>query len=125
MRLIVAGSRSFTDYDLLQRKLDHLTSKLNKSKLVLIHGAAKGADTLADRWAEERGVRRLVFLPNYTQGKRAPHIRNQEMVEFAAEQNGALIAFWDGKSRGTASILHKARKQNLTIRIVKFKRVKG
>lgn len=117
MRIIVCGSRTFMDYTLLQETLDRLTRKLDKAKLVILSGHTRGADTLAEHWCFVRHVSLEVYHPDHnTHGKAAPHVRNREMVEAA----DALVAFWDGESPGTASIVALARKKKLKVRVVRF-----
>lgn len=60
MKIIIAGSRQFSDYTFLKAKMDRLTSKLKK-KPVILSGHAKGADRLGERWAFEAGCDKLIF----------------------------------------------------------------
>jgi len=64
----------------------------------VVSGGAAGVDTLAEQWAKRNKIEWVCYLPNYKSfGKRAPLIRDQEMVDFC----DVVIAFWDGKSTGT------------------------
>ena len=55
MNVIVAGSRTFNDYRLLRNKLDQiLANKL--PDIVIVSGGARGADTLGERYAQEKGL---------------------------------------------------------------------
>ena len=102
MKVIVAGSRNFTNWLYLRRRLDSLTGKLNKRKLVILSGGAVGADKLGERWAKTNLVKCEVYKPDYSRyGRKAPLIRNQEMVELA----DVLIAFHLGDSPGTRDII--------------------
>lgn len=58
--LLVAGSRDMADYDLLRRSLDSLLRN-RLSDVVILHGGAPGADSLAGRYARERGLACEVF----------------------------------------------------------------
>ena len=112
MKIAIVGSRTFEDYDLLKRSipLDDVTA--------VISGGAKGADTLAERFAEEHGLEMVVFKPDYkTHGKAAPFIRNGDIVETA----DVVYAFWDGRSTGTLDSINKARTLNKSVIIVLFK----
>ena len=51
--VLVAGSRTFTDYELMKSKLDKLL--INHNDVVVVSGGARGADTLAERYAKEKG----------------------------------------------------------------------
>lgn len=80
-------------------------------------GAAKGTDTLAIKYAKERGYKLTKMPANWDKhGKKAGIIRNKEMADYAE----ALIAFWDGKSRGTKNMIETAKKNNLKVRIKRF-----
>ena len=55
MRLLIAGSRSFGDYELLKREIIKNYEKEEMTEI--ISGCAKGADSLAIKYAEEMGIR--------------------------------------------------------------------
>lgn len=120
MRIIIAGSRDFDDYPLLCETMDKLTRKLDKKKLVILSGGAKGADKLGEQWAFERGVGTVeIYHADWTKhGKSAGPIRNEEMAENA----DVLVAFWDGKSPGTKDMISQAKKKGLKVRVVYFGR---
>jgi hypothetical protein len=111
MHLAVIGSRHFADYALLEATLDGLLlADLLPAISTIVSGGAQGADSLAARYARERGLHLLEFIPDYaTYGRRAPLVRNQRIVE-AAE---ALVAFHDGQSRGTLHALRQAQRRGL------------
>lgn len=61
-KVIIAGSRSFTDYSLLCRKCDHLLSeKVKTSRIIIIQSGARGADSLGKEYAIERGYEVIAF----------------------------------------------------------------
>jgi len=111
----VVGSRKFTDYAKLEKVLDSL-NKIRPISLI-VSGGAEGADTLAEKWAEERGVPKLIFPAEWEKyGKAAGPIRNKDIVS----NSDRIVAFWDGKTPGTAStveISKKAGKPVITIPI--------
>lgn len=117
-RIVVAGSRSFQNFEHLQTTLDRLTSEKRKShEIVIISGAAKGADQLGERYAARRGFRCVQYFADWNRyGKSAGHRRNREMAETA----DAVVAFWDGESRGTAGMIRIAQELNLPVRVIKF-----
>jgi hypothetical protein len=117
VRVIVCGSRAFTDYKLMKEKLDKLLANL--WGYVILSGHAKGADLLGERYAGERWVNYEVFHPDYSKGKNAPILRNAEMVDSCTKRD-VLIAFWDLKSPGTRDIVARARKKGMRVRVVKF-----
>ncbi len=78
MKTAVIGSRSFKDYALLRATLEPYALSL------IISGGALGADRLAKRYGKEKGIATTVFTPDYAQyGKKAPLIRNQQIVDAA------------------------------------------
>ena len=113
-KLIIAGSRTFTDYQLLKRTLDKLL--INKTDIEIVSGAARGADKLGERYAAEHGYKLTHFPADWSKGKGAGFIRNNEMALYA----DALVAFWDGLSRGTAMMIELAKGKNLLVRVVRF-----
>lgn len=115
-KVIVAGSRGFTDYDLLCDKLDHMLSKVKK-EIIIVSGTAKGADQMGERYAKDRGYRCLRLPAEWdTHGKRAGYIRNEDMARIS---DGAVL-FWDGKSPGTKHMSDLADKHKLQKKIVNY-----
>ena len=111
--MIVAGTRSFADYSLLRQYVDFMLSRIEDS-IEIVSGHARGADAMGERYAEEHGYVIKLFPADWKRyGKRAGVIRNAEMAEYA----DALIAFWDGKSRGTHNMVEEARSRHLKIGI--------
>lgn len=115
MKIIVGGSRSFEDYQLLSRKMAGFTKPL-KSVEVVSGGARVGADLLGQWWAESKLYKYYVFHPDRAGGKSAVAARNQEMVDFA----DAAVFFWDGESPGTKDCIGRARKKGIPVRVVRF-----
>jgi predicted Rossmann fold nucleotide-binding protein DprA/Smf involved in DNA uptake len=114
-KVIIAGSRNFSDYTALLSKCDKLLSQ--KSEVEIVSGTANGADKLGERYANERGYLLKLFPAEWNvYGKGAGYLRNKEMAGYA----DALIAFWDGESRGTKHMIDIARKQGLEVRVIIF-----
>jgi hypothetical protein len=104
IRLAVVGSRSFDDYWRLCIKLDKIA---RDTGIVIVSGGAKGADKLAERYANARGLELHVFPAHWDMfGKKAGMMRNREIIQNC----DGLIAFWDGVSEGTANIIGLAKK---------------
>lgn len=115
-RVIIAGGRNFSDYEMLSSYMDFLLSKTT-DKVEIVCGMARGADKLGEKYAIERGYQVHRMPANWDKhGKSAGYKRNVEM----ADEADALVAFWDGKSRGTAHMIETAKKKDLKIRIKKF-----
>ena len=125
LRIIIAGSRDFNDYELLKKSaIEIITKKTILPDLTrIVSGGARGADTLGERFANEMGLEISRFIPDWDGlGKRAGYVRNAEMAKFAVEDNndGILIAFWDGKSRGTKHMIDLAKRYGLEVHVVNF-----
>ena len=115
-RVIIAGSRSFSNYELLREHcLFLLQEKMRAHRVIIVSGHAHGADTLGERFAQEQGLTVELHPAKWKAlGKAAGIIRNAEM----ARASDALIAFWDGKSRGTAHMINFARRRGLEVSVV-------
>ena len=111
MKLAVVGSRTFDDYRLLKSVVSRF------KPAIIISGGAKGADQLAERFARESGLPLMVFKPEWKRfGRAAGPARNKQIV---AEAHG-VVAFWDGRSRGTRSTINLARKMGKPVYVVRF-----
>lgn len=118
-KIIIAGGRNFNNLNLLEDKTNYFLSNAIKSgdKIEIVSGRANGADKLGEKYAEKNGYDIAYFPANWNKyGKRAGYLRNEEMAEYA----DALIAYWDGKSRGTKHMIDLAKKHNLHVRIVRY-----
>ena len=117
---LIAGSRTFNDYDLLKSKMDKLLA--NKKDILIISGGARGADSLAERYANEKGYQLLIMPAEWDKfGKSAGYIRNKAMHDkLATFENRGCVLFWDGKSKGTQHNIPLAKERNTPIRIIRF-----
>ncbi|MCP4468825.1 MAG: DUF2493 domain-containing protein [Halieaceae bacterium] len=114
-KIVVAGGRTFADYELMKRKLDVLLAK--RDNLMIISGTAGGADRLGERYAEEREVEILRMPANWeAEGRSAGYKRNVRM----AERADAVCVFWDGKSKGSKHMIDIARHHNLPLRVITY-----
>ena len=119
LKLIIAGSRNFYNYILLESTLAKLLSKYDDlpKQIEVVSGHALGADRLGEIWAERHNVKVTTNSANWQlHGKRAGYFRNFEMAEYA----DALVAFWDGMSKGTKHMIDIAKSKNLQVRVIKF-----
>lgn len=118
-RVIIAGTRNFSNYELLKEKCNNiLSAKRQDSNIVILSGTAKGADRLGERYARERGFLLRRFPADWDKdGNKAGPIRNAKMADNA----DALIAFWDGTSRGTAHMIMTAKEKGLATRVINYK----
>ena len=118
-RVIVAGGRDFCDYALLESSLDKILVRYPPEEVTIICGEARGADSLGKRYALEHGMSVQSFPAEWDRyGRSAGYVRNIDMADNA----DALVAFWDGNSRGTSNMIHLARERRLPIRIIDYTR---
>ncbi|PLX00218.1 MAG: hypothetical protein C0594_15955 [Marinilabiliales bacterium] len=111
MKIAVIGSRTFDDAKFLSETLDAHNISL------LISGGASGADALAEQYAHQKGVKTHIIKPDYKRfGRGATFVRNKEIV-LSSEM---LIAFWDGKSKGTQYTIEMARTHNVKVQVKYF-----
>jgi len=117
VKIIVAGGRDFSNYPLMKERLDYLFQNIPKNELVIISGMARGADTLALRYASEMGIPVIKMPADWNKYKKsAGYIRNEDMAKIA----DGLVAFWDGQSRGTANMIAIANSKNLVVHVVRY-----
>lgn len=103
--ILVTGGRDFIDRAFVWETLDHVHRK--RGIRLLRHGAARGADKLADLWAETRGVERDPCPADWGRfGKSAGVLRNGAMLEREPRVDG-VVAFPGG--RGTSDMIDRAR----------------
>jgi ABC-type enterochelin transport system substrate-binding protein len=115
MKVIIAGGRNFNDYNKLIESCDNIL--VNQKDVEIVSGTAAGADTLGERYAQEKGYEVKKFPAQWDlYGKSAGYKRNQQMAEYA----DGLIAFWDGKSKGTKHMIDIANKMGLKVRVVRY-----
>lgn len=118
IRIIIAGSRDFSDYQLVRRVMSEVAGTYPRDRLEIISGGARGADTLGEMFAERNGLKLTRFPADWDKfGKRAGILRNRQMAEYAGE-DGMLVAFWDESSRGTKNMIETAKELGLFVRIV-------
>lgn len=115
-RVIIAGGRDFNDFDLLKQKMDKLLSNVI-GDIAIVSGMARGADSLGARYAALKGYALYNFPADWDKyGKSAGYRRNEEMARNA----DALVAFWDGKSKGTKHMIDIARLHGLKVRVINY-----
>lgn len=116
LRVIIAGGRDFDDYETLRAVVDKILSK-TKDEIQIVSGGARGADKLGEQYAKERGYDISIFYADWDRyGASAGYKRNLEMAQNA----DALIAFWDGESRGTKHMINLATERGLKVRVWRY-----
>lgn len=114
-KIIIAGGRDFDDYELLKRICDNLIKY--KDSVEIVSGGANGADKLGERYAKENNMNLRIFPADwYKFGKSAGYKRNLQMASYA----DVLIAFWDGKSKGTGHMIDLAKKHGLGVTVINY-----
>ncbi len=112
MKVIIAGSRNFTDQKIVDRVITDSGFEISQ----VVSGGARGVDTCGEYWAEDNGVDIEVFSADWQKyGRAAGPIRNKQMANYAE----ALIAIYDSsKSKGTANMIKQAKEQGLRYYLV-------
>ena len=106
MRVAVIGSRGL--------QVDHLEKYLPEDTTEIVSGGARGIDICAKKYALEHGLKLTEFLPEYDKyGRGAPLRRNITIIENA----DLVLAFWDGKSRGTKYVIDNCKKRNIPVAV--------
>ncbi len=110
MILMIAGSRSINNID--------ISKYIPKDTTHIISGGAKGVDTLAEQYADKYRISKTILRPRYDLYKRcAPLKRNDKMIDMCDK----VIAFWDGKSKGTKHTIDYARKTGKDVYVIIIK----
>ncbi len=106
MKVAVIGSRGLY--------VDHLKDYLPEGVTEIVSGGAKGIDTCAKDYALRHGLKLTEFLPEYEKyGRGAPLRRNITIIEYA----DFVLAFWDGRSRGTKYVIDNCKKRNIPVAV--------
>ena len=108
MRVIVAGSRDITSYDVVAKAIELSGFEIT----TVLSGTARGVDTLGEAWVLRNGIPIEYFSADWDRlGNRAGMVRNAQMADKAE----ALIAVWDGASKGTHNMIHTADRKGLKV----------
>ena len=114
MKLAIVGSREFENYDLLCVEVAKIqeTQKID----LIVSGGAKGADTLAKKFAAKNQIPLMEFLPDYDRyGRGAPLQRNTLIVR----NSNVVLAFVTATSKGTWDTIRKAQAAGKRVIIVR------
>ena len=120
--LLVAGSRGYNDYQEMSKCLDFLLKNqvAQQNNIVIVSGGARGADSLAERYADERGYNKHIIPADWNRyGKSAGYRRNEEMHKFLVKPSAkrGCVCFWDTKSPGTKHNFGLAKQYDTPIRV--------
>ena len=116
--LLIAGGRDFSNYDLLARRCAaYIAENCGVQEPVVISGRASGADSLGEQFAKEYSLECKYYPAQWkTYGRAAGPIRNKQMAEVA---DGAVV-FWDGRSRGTRSMIGYLQERGVPYELVMY-----
>lgn len=104
MKVAIIGSRNLI--------INNLEKYIPNDTTEIVSGGAKGIDTCAREYAKSKKLKLTEFLPEYNKYKKAaPLKRNLQIIKYA----DIVIAFWDGKSKGTKYTIDNCKKQNKKI----------
>ncbi len=102
MKVAVIGSRGITNID--------IGRYIPPDATLIISGGAIGVDTLAEKYADKKGIKKMILYPDYElYGKSAPLIRDKLIVDNA----DLVVAIWDGVSSGTEFTISYAKRRNI------------
>lgn len=101
MKVIIAGSRDLGGYDIVDKAVSASGFDITE----VVSGGARGVDKAGEKWAAKHDLPTKQFIPDWeNSGASAGFQRNTRMAFYA----DALIAVWDGKSRGTLHMIREA-----------------
>lgn len=111
MKIAIIGSRSIT---VSVSDIDNYMANAEE----IVSGGAAGVDDCAANYAKEHGIKLTEILPQYERyGRKAPIIINKEIVDYADK----IIAFWNGSSKGTLSVINYAQKTGKPCEVIRCK----
>lgn len=113
MKLAIVGSRTFTNKNLLESTLNNYKDRIT----LVVSGGARGADSLGESWAAKNNIPVKIFKPEWHKyGKSAGMIRNELIIQ----ECDICMAFWDGKSKGTANSIFICEKLNKKVAVIRY-----
>jgi hypothetical protein len=111
MKVIVAGSRSIVSYLIVAEAIEQAGLEIDE----VVSGGASGVDKLGELWARKHNVKVKRFPAQWDRlGRRAGFVRNSQMADYAE----ALIAVWDGESRGTKHMIEEMEERGKLVIVV-------
>lgn len=112
MKVLVCGSRKWQDWKLIHHRLRQIPG----TNVTLIHGAARGADTIAAKYGQMRGWNVEPHPADWDRyGKRAGIIRNRAMLD---RKPRLVLAFQRDGSVGTQDAIDEAKRRGIPVEVV-------
>lgn len=120
VNIVVAGSRSFQNAQLLAEELDKYIKTLKGKPVCIISGGAKGADQLGEEYAKKHDYPLKVMKAQWEKyGKSAGFIRNSEVLDYVKDNGDCIVfAFWDTKSSGTKHLIDNAKRRGIKVKVI-------
>lgn len=119
INVAIIGSRAFNNFEVAEKCIDNIRSQEIKQNVTIeniVSGGAKGADTIAEKYADKHVINKLIFKPDWSIGRHAGMLRNTEIIA----NSDAVIAFWDATSKGTLDSIKKSIKMKKAIYVFDF-----
>ena len=119
INIAIIGSRNFNNFEVAEKCIDIIRHQAIRQNVVIdniVSGGAKGADTIAEMYADKHSINKLIFKPDWSIGRHAGMLRNTEIIS----NSNAVIAFWDAKSKGTLDSIKKSIKMKKAIYVFDF-----
>lgn len=117
IKVVVAGSREFDDYELLKATLDSALQMYSYDEIEIVSGCADGADKLGERYQEESNMKLKEFPADWDRfGDSAGHRRNIDMAYYG----DWVFCFWDGSSKGTKGMIDITKRLGKTLHVIKY-----
>lgn len=110
MRLAIIGSRSVT-----MDSYPYILPYIPLNTTEIISGGAIGADQLAERYAQDAKLPIRIYRPDYAKYQRSAPIRRNYTI---VTESDSVLALWDGKSRGTASVIKMCIEEYVPVRVL-------
>ena len=121
--IIVCGGKTEHPQEVVDKFILGVLAELGITDCVIVSGGCKGADISGEKFAEARGFEVVRFLPDWkTYGRSAGIRRNAEMINYISQSEcPAVIAFWNGESRGTKFTVEQAKERGIPVYIYYYK----
>lgn len=117
MRILITGGRNWKDYAVIHNAIIDQTVGLRAEEVTIVHGDARGADTIAGGVARKFGMTEESHPADWnTHHRAAGPIRNQKMVDLGADY---ALAFLEEGSKGTADCIKRIKKAGIPLTIYK------
>lgn len=121
VKVVVAGGRDFDDRELLNQEINSLlTGQLQGFTVTIVSGMAKGADMMAWQFAQRNGLACDEFIAEWRPGGVYDNAAGMKRNARMAAAADALLAFWDGQSRGTKDMIDRMKALGKPVRVVRY-----